>query len=144
MWVYATPSSVGAWIRMQYNESGSTDAKYADFGTIDWTGWKYLEAPIDTAVTYPISIKYLVRIMAVNESERLNGTIYVDQLRAVYGFSNDDFDSPLVTNLTPGENGVTNTTTQTVSCDITDTGSGVSKENTKFYLDGKEIKNTLF
>ena len=144
MWVYATPSSVGAWIRMQYNESGSTGAKYADFGTIDWTGWKYLEAPIDTAVTYPISIKYLVRIMAVNESERLNGTIYVDQLRAVYGFSNDDFDSPIVTNLTPGENGVTNTTTQTVSCDITDTGSGVSKENTKFYLDGKLITNILF
>ena len=144
MWVYATASAKGAWIRIQYSENGSTAAKYADFGHIDWEGWKYLEAPIEEGLNFPISVKYLVRIMAVNESERLNGVIYVDQLRAVYGFSSDDFDSPLVNNLTPGANGITTTTAQTVSCDITDTGSGVSKDNTKFYLDGKEIDNILF
>lgn len=144
MWVYATPNAAGAWMRMQYNESGSTGAKYADFGTIDWVGWKYLEAPIDTSVSYPISIQYLVRIMAVNESERINGTIFVDQLRAVYGFTNDDFDSPVIKNLVPNENGVTLTTTQTVSCDITDTDSGVSQKNTLFYLDGKKVSNIVF
>lgn len=144
MWVYATPNAAGAWMRMQYNDSGSTGAKYADFGTIDWVGWKYLEAPIDTSVSYPISIQYLVRIMAVNESERINGTIFVDQLRAVYGFTNDDFDSPVIKNLVPNENGVTLTTTQTVSCDITDTDSGVSQKNTLFYLDGKKVSNIVF
>ena len=144
MWVYATASAKGAWIRIQYSESGSSAAKYADFGHIDWEGWKYLEAPIEEGLNYPISVRYLVRIMAVNESERLNGVIYVDQLRAVYGFSSDDFDSPVVKNLIPSANGVTATTAQTVSCDITDTGSGVSKDNTKFYLDGTLIDNILF
>ena len=144
MWVYATPSSYGAWIRIQYAQTGSSGALYADFGTIDWTGWKYLEAPIDSSVQYPISIKYLIRIMGVNESQRLNGVIYVDQLRAVYGFSNDDFENPVISNITPSENGITATTTQTISFDVTDTLSGVNKEATQFYLDGNKIDNILF
>ena len=144
MWVYATTSSKGAWIRLQYSQTGSSGALYADFGTIDWEGWKYLEAPIDNSVTYPISIKYLIRIMGVNESQRLNGVIYVDQLRAVYGFTNDDFDDPVISNITPSENGITSTTTQTISFDVTDTASGVKKEATEFYLDGNKIDNILF
>jgi hypothetical protein len=36
MWVYATSSAKGAWIRIQYKESGSSGAKYADFGHFDW------------------------------------------------------------------------------------------------------------
>jgi len=144
MWVYATPSAQGAWIRMQYQQTGSTGAMYADFGTVDWTGWKYLEAPIDASVKYPVSVRYLIRIMAVSPEQRIDGTIYVDQLRAVYGFTNDDFDAPEISNLTPGENGVTDTTTQTVSFDITDTGSGINKDATEFYLDNQKIDNILF
>ena len=144
MWVYATPSSYGAWIRIQYAQTGSSGALYADFGTIDWEGWKYLEAPIDATVKYPISIKYLIRIMGVEESQRLNGVIYVDQLRAVYGFSNDDFENPVISNIIPSENGLTTTTTQTISFDVTDTLSGVNKDATQFYLDGNKIDNILF
>ena len=144
MWVYATPSSYGAWIRIQYAQTGSSGALYADFGTIDWEGWKYLEAPIDATVKYPISIKYLIRIMGVEESQRLNGVIYVDQLRAVYGFSNDDFENPVISNITPSENGVTSLTTQTISFDVTDALSGVNKDKTEFYLDGNKIDNILF
>ena len=144
MWVYATPSAKGAWIRLQYSQTGSSGALYADFGTIDWTGWKYLEAPIDGTVTYPVSIKYLIRIMGVSESQRINGTIYVDQLRAVYGFSNDDFENPVISNITPNENGLATTTTQTISFDVTDAASGVKKDATEFYLDGNKIENILF
>ena len=144
MWVYATPSAKGAWIRLQYSQSGSSGALYADFGTIDWTGWKYLEAPIDGSVNYPISIKFLIRIMGVSESQRINGVIYVDNLRAVYGFSNDDFVNPVISNITPKENGLATTTTQTISFDVTDDASGVKKEATEFYLDGNKIDNILF
>jgi len=144
MWVYATPSAKGAWIRMQYSQSGSSNAYYADFGRIDWTGWKYLEADIEAGASYPISVKYLVRIMAVQESERVNGTIYVDQLRAVYGFTNDDFVSPEIKNLTPSDNGFTSESTQTVSFDVTDDLSGVNKEKTVFYLDDEKIDNIIF
>ena len=143
MWVYATESSKGAWIRLQYSQSGSTGALYADFGHIDWTGWKYLEAELDTTIKYPISVKYLVRIMGVTEEERLNGTIYVDNLRAVYGFTNDDINYPEIKNVSPKENGFTSTTTQSVSFDILDYETGINKDKTKFYLDGKEITNLL-
>ena len=144
MWVYATPSAKGAWIRLQYSQTGSSGALYADFGTIDWTGWKYLEAPIDGSVNYPISVKFLIRIMGVSESQRINGVIYVDNLRAVYGFSNDDFVNPEISNITPNENGLATTTTQTISFDVTDNASGVNKNATEFYLDGNKIDNILF
>lgn len=144
MWVYATPSAKGAWIRLQYQQTGSTGAMYADFGEIDWEGWKYLEAPIDQSVTYPISVRYLVRVMAVNPSQRINGVIYVDQLRAVYGFSNDDFDAPVISNATPDDNTLCGVTTQTISFDAIDAMSGVKKEATEFYLDNKKIDNLLF
>ncbi len=144
MWVYATESSYGAWIRLQYQQTGSSGALYADFGTINWYGWKYLEAPIESSVTFPISVKYLVRIMGVTEDQRINGVIYIDQLRAVYGFTNDDFNAPIISNITPSKNGITNTTTQTISFDITDKDSGINKDKTEFYLDGNKIDNILF
>ena len=143
MWVYATPSAYGAWLRMQYNESGSTNAKYADFGHIDWEGWKYLEAPIEEGLKYPISVQYLVRIMGVTESERIDGVIYVDQLRAIYGFKNDDFDYPEISNMVPGPMEFKELTTQTISFDITDTGVGINADATKFYLDGTEVTNLI-
>ena len=141
MWVYATESARGAWIRLQYAQSGSSGALYADFGHIDWTGWKYLEAEIDTTVKYPISVKYLVRIMAVDESERIDGVIYVDGLRAVYGFTNDDVVLPQITNITPQV--VTTSSQQTISCDIIDLETGINKDKTEFYLDGAKIENIL-
>ena len=143
MWVYATPSSQGAWLRMQYNEFASTAAKYADFGHIDWEGWKYLEASIDEGLKFPISVQYLVRIMGVTESERVDGVIYIDQLRAVYGFKNDDFDYPEISNMTPGDMEFGELTTQTISFDITDTGVGINNEATEFYLDGTQITNLI-
>ena len=142
MWLYATESAQGAWIRLQYSQSGSTGALYADFGHIDWIGWKYLEAELDTTVKYPISVKYLVRIMGVSESERLDGVIYVDSLRAVYGFSNDDVTNPTITNMSPTS--VTSSSQQTISFDIKDEESGINKDATHFYLDNQEITNLLF
>jgi len=144
MWIYATPSAQGAWIRMEYNEAGSSGAKYADFGYVNWEGWKYVEAKISQSIKFPISVKYLVRIMGVTVSEKIDGVIYVDQLRAVYGFTNDDFVAPNISNITPSANGITTLTTQTVSFDITDENSGINKDKTEFYLDGKRVENILF
>lgn len=144
MWVYGTESAQGAWIRLQYSQSGSTGALYADFGHIDWTGWKYLEAQLDESVKYPVAIKYLVRIMGVAESERINGTIYVDNLRAVYGFTNDDTINPVINNMEPGDSGVSMTTTQTVGFDITDEGTGINKDKTTFFLDDEQITNLQY
>ena len=142
MWLYGTESSQGAWVRLQYAQSGSSGALYADFGHIDWIGWKYLEAELDTTVKYPISVKFLVRIMGVTESERLDGVIYVDSLRAVYGFSNDDVTNPTITNMAPLN--VTSSSQQTISFDIKDEESGINKDATHFYLDNQEITNLLF
>ena len=79
--------------------------------------------------------------MAVSESERLDGSIYVDGLRAVYGFTNDDIILPKIENVVP--NGVTNSNQQTISFDMIDLESGINKEKTIFKLDGKQIDNLI-
>jgi len=148
MWIYAPESAQGAWIRLQYKTADSTGAKYADFGHIDWTGWKYLEAPFEEGIVYPVSVVYLVRIMGVTDSERLDSTIYVDGLRAVYGFANDDLTYPAISNLNPGDGDISYVTTQTISCDITDSiedsGTGINKDATEFYLDGNKMTNLIY
>ena len=35
MWIYATPSARGAWIRLQYSTSGSSGEKYGDFSFLE-------------------------------------------------------------------------------------------------------------
>ncbi len=145
MWVYATKEVQGAWLRIQYYESGSSGAKYSDLTPegegVNWIGWKYLEAKLDTTVKYPVSIQYLLRIMAVKDNERVEGTFYVDGLRAVYGFTNDDLKYPELTNLNTLDGGVINDTTHTISFDAIDEGTGINKQATKFYLNGEEITN---
>lgn len=137
MWIYGTESAQGAWIRIQY----STGMKYADFGHVDWLGWKYVEAVFDESTTFPVSIVYLVRIMAVSESERINGTIYVDGLRAVYGFSSDDVHDPEIKNVSPASNSIVKASTTPVSFDLLDEGTGINIDATHFYLNNEEITN---
>lgn len=142
MWVYATPSAYGAWIRMQYSEAGSSAAKYADFGHIDWEGWKYLEADFEAGINYPVSVQYVLRIMGVTETERIDGTIYIDQIRAIYGFKNDDFDLPTIDNIQPSSF-YSDLTSQTISFDVKDTGVGINSEAIELSLDGKKLDNLL-
>lgn len=106
MWIYGTPESRGYWARMYiYDKSGGV--KPIDLTSqatgIDWLGWKYVEAPIPSTYQGPFKTvsKQMVRLLSLKSGmtgggPMTSGTVYVDNVRAVYGASVDDLNPPIV------------------------------------------------
>ncbi|NLR31147.1 phosphodiester glycosidase family protein [Levilactobacillus tujiorum] len=155
MWVYATPEAQGYWLRSQiYDGKGTskplnfTDQKVG----INWTGWKYVEAEIPANYQGPYATfpKQVVRVMALKSgnpggSPQTKGSIYVDNIRAVYGANVDDLKSPIVDNIsvdgkTFKDGNITITTK--VHDDQNDPNmSGIDWEKNKIYIDGQDRTN---
>ena len=146
MWVYCPDGTPNLWLRMRLRDgSGSTitvnftaQADKATDGThggLNWTGWKYVEADL-TSYTGPFSLigGETIRVMhtfgkygsngnwlldgTYIENSQCKGSIYVDNLRFVYGSNVDDTDSPVIdsvllnnSELTDGETVDSNTVT---------------------------------
>ena len=70
-----TTISAADWGLFELKGKVKSVTYYNEAGHIDWEGWKYLEASIDGTVKFPISVQYLIRIMAVTPEERIDGTI---------------------------------------------------------------------
>ncbi|WP_462410768.1 phosphodiester glycosidase family protein [Neobacillus sp. Marseille-QA0830] len=102
MWVYATPESQGYWLRMNLVDgNGKTQTINLTNETpgVDWTGWKYIEAEIPTTFTGPFKLSgtQTIRLMSTKSGitgPMTKGTIYVDNIRAVYGEKVDDLFAP--------------------------------------------------
>ncbi|MFC6261819.1 phosphodiester glycosidase family protein [Levilactobacillus fujinensis] len=153
MWVYATPEAQGYWLRSQiYDGKGSHQGlNFTDqVNGINWTGWKYVEAEIPASYQGPYSTfpKQVVRMMALKSgkpggSPQTKGSIYVDNIRAVYGANVDDLKSPIVDNIsvdgkTFKDGNITITTK--VHDDKNDPNmSGIDWEKNKIYVDGQDL-----
>lgn len=88
--------AMGAWLRIQL-----APAAYVGDTYVDWVGWKYIETEIPSTASFPYQLVYGVRLLCTPTTPVQNkkGTIYVDGLRAVYDFKNDDTKAP---ELVPG------------------------------------------
>ncbi len=105
-WVYATPEAKGYWLRMYLYDSSSGSIQkpinFTDEGVgINWTGWKYVEAPIPSNYVGPFKTfpKQMIRMMSLksgNPGPMTKGSIYVDNVRVVYGATNDDNTLPII------------------------------------------------
>lgn len=104
MWVYATPEAQGCWLRMNIvdgNGKTQTINLTEEVPGIDWTGWKYLEAEIPSSFTgpYKLSGTQTIRLMSTKSGitgPMTKGSIYIDNIRAVYGEKVDDLNPPVI------------------------------------------------
>lgn len=144
-WVYGDGN--GCWLRIQL-----ASAAYAGDTYVDWVGWKYIETPIPSNATFPYRLIYGVRVLctAKTPNQGKKGTIYVDGLRAVYDFKNDDTLAPeLVENSTVSPaNGAVNIEHQPeISMTVRDpihegeAYTGINTDRTKLWINGKVMSN---
>ncbi len=104
MWVYAEPAASGYWFRMTITDSKgkSQYINFTDSDTgIDWTGWRYVEAKIPSDAIGQLQIDGVeaLRIMSIKSGETgpmTKGSIYVDNIKAVYGDSMEDLHAPVI------------------------------------------------
>ncbi|WP_338452915.1 phosphodiester glycosidase family protein [Niallia oryzisoli] len=90
MWVYATPEAQGYWLRMMIVDGNNTNQTLNLASAINWTGWKYVKADIPASFTGPFKIHgtQAIRLMSTNSGTAgpmTKGSLYVDNIRAVYG-----------------------------------------------------------
>lgn len=84
LWVYGDGS--GHWLRGSYID-GRGNRRVTDFTLVrglDWTGWRYVEAPIDPDAPLPLSFER-VYVVEFDPQRQGSGVLYFDHLMAVYG-----------------------------------------------------------
>jgi trimeric autotransporter adhesin len=116
MWVYGTPEAQGYWLRMYIvdgNGKNQTINLTGENPGINWTGWKYIEAEIPTSFTGPFKISgtQAIRMMSTKSGitgPMTKGSIYFDNIRAVYGEKVDDLFPPVIHSVSTDEKTYTN------------------------------------
>ncbi|MCC3868755.1 phosphodiester glycosidase family protein [Terrisporobacter mayombei] len=124
MWVYAPEGTPNLWLRIRVRDGKGAlqtlnfteQMKDGNLGGINWTGWKYVEADLSHLTgPFTLSAGETIRLMHLNNAEGSNGdflsdgtripksqckgSIYIDNLRFVYGANIDDTEAPVVDNL---------------------------------------------
>jgi len=137
MWVYGDFCQ-GAWLRMMVQPT-SGSIQYIDISSkVDWTGWKYVEAVLEPSWA-PATITQVFRVLATTPEQRIKGTVFVDGIRAVYGFRNDDMVNPYIGEVTPAQSEKILTPEPIISAQLFDLETGINKDKTRMWLNGDEI-----
>lgn len=87
MWVYGDNST--HWLRTRVQDANGTTYKIDFAEEVNWDGWKWVTAKLPDDIAYPITVKN-VYIAEINETKKDTGTIYIDNLRALYEPNNKD------------------------------------------------------
>lgn len=155
MWIYATPEAKGYWLRMFVTDATGTakpiDLTPQDTG-IDWTGWKYVEALIPAGYQGPFTTfpKQMIRMMSLKSGQTdggpmTKGSLYIDNVRAVYGTNVDDLKAPIISSINVANQTYKNaqvSITTAVHDDTSDPhATGVDWTKARIWVDGTEYTN---
>jgi len=149
MWVYGDNSKTWLRARVRDGKGQTFDLNLTpeyrpdtNTGGINWTGWKYVEASIPADREGPFVLELPIRIMCSRDEMRTKGTIYIDQIRAIYGVKNDDLTPPTGTILSPQDQSVFQTGKVGFMARITD-NDAIDKNSIKLYVDAARINDLV-
>ncbi len=81
MWVYGNGQA--PWLRATIRD-GNNNARTLNLASsINWVGWKYIEADIPPDIPMPVSLDYFYMV-EIDKNKDLKGTVYFDEIRFVY------------------------------------------------------------
>lgn len=79
VWVYGAGDN--HWLRAQLMDSGGAKTAIDLAARVDWTGWKYITAPIPASMPRPLKITQIY-LAETKDDNKNKGVLYVDQLSA--------------------------------------------------------------
>ena len=154
MWIYGTPEAQGYWLRMNIvdgNGKTQTINLNRKIPGIDWTGWKYIEADIPASFTGPFKISgtQAIRLMVTKSGiagPLTKGSIYIDNIRAVYGDKVDDLNPPVIQSINvDGKEFKTNAVNLKANVNEYEDDpfkTGIDWEKIRFLVDGKDYSKS--
>ncbi len=154
MWVYGTPEAQGYWLRMNMvdgNGKTQTINLTQEKPGIDWTGWKYIEAEIPASFTGPFKLSgtQAIRLMSTKSGitgPMTKGSIYIDNIRAVYGEKVDDLYPPVIQSINVDGKEFTKNDVN-LKANVTEYEedpfkTGIDWEKIKIFVDGKDYSKS--
>ncbi|MBT2663247.1 phosphodiester glycosidase family protein [Bacillus sp. ISL-45] len=154
MWVYGTPEAQGYWLRMLIVDGNNKSQALNFTGEkpgIDWIGWKYVEAEIPDSFTGPFKLSgtQTIRLMSTKSGisgPMTKGSIYVDNIRAVYGEKMDDLYPPEIQSINVEGNNFT-TSAVNLKAEVNEYEddpfkTGIDWEKINVFVDGKNYAGT--
>lgn len=145
MWVYGDNGKT--WLRASVRDS-SGQSFYIDFtpeykpstgtGGIDWTGWRYVEAKIPSGKKGPFVLETPIRVMCSRDELRTKGTLYFDQIRAIYSGDSAVPQEPVLKITSPADKAVIKAGKVPLEAEIIidPKGTGVDPNSIQALLDG--------
>lgn len=142
-WVYGDNN--GGWLKVLLGEG-----KLLGNTKINFTGWKYIEIDIPLDTDYPYILKKAIRLIGTpNIANNKKGTIYIDSIRAIYDFKNDDINEPVLIedSLYPKENSTIKERQPLISLKVKDDdtnnniSTGINIKRTKMFINDILAKN---
>ncbi|WP_282935232.1 phosphodiester glycosidase family protein [Paenibacillus sp. RC67] len=141
LWVYG--DSNNHYLRLGVTDGNGTNRIFdlTEPGALNWTGWKYVTAPVPDNTIYPLKVRYIV----VSESDAANknkGAVYLDDLRAEYMDLGEDVTGPVFGAQTPEPGTEVTGLRPTISVKVIDAGSGVDPSSVIATIDGTAVQST--
>lgn len=154
MWVYG--DGQGHWLRAQFRDgSGAAfpvDLTGSDPG-VNWVGWRYVEANIPQNRPLPLTMDQPVRYMQTSNDRKTDGTIYVDDIRVMYGPVEEDRTPPNVRDIYPEENGTIETNMPTIQAfaeddqydsEVHTANTLINPDRIRLYVDGERVEHSFY
>lgn len=138
LWVYG--DSNNHYLRLGVTDGNGTNRIFdlTEPGALNWTGWKYVTAPVPDNTIYPLKVRYIV----VSESDAGNknkGAVYLDNLRAEYMDLGEDVTGPEFGAPTPAPGTEVTGLRPAIHVKVTDEGTGVDPSSVMATIDGAAV-----
>jgi hypothetical protein len=137
-WVYG--DGAGHWLRASYiNAAGEKKViNLTESGGLNWQGWKYVYADIPAEEKFPIALEQIY--LAETEEHRKNaGSIYFDDVMAVYKPDKDYYD-PVIVSVLPQSTEEAEALPVEIGVIAADKGLGIDPDSIKMYINDNAVK----
>ncbi|KAB8138114.1 metallophosphoesterase [Gracilibacillus oryzae] len=154
MWVYG--DGQGHWLRAQLRDGDNNAVPVNLTGSnpgVDWVGWRYVEASIPQGRPLPLSIDMPVRYMETSNNNKTAGTLYVDDIRVMYGEVEEDREPPVIRDIYPAANETIDTNMPTIQVFAEDAhydpelhpaNTLINPDKIRMYVDGEQVEPALY
>ncbi|MEK3916613.1 S-layer homology domain-containing protein [Paenibacillus sp. FSL H7-0331] len=160
MWVYANNEGHGLTSKFYIPSGSSRTYEIRDEVTgIDWSGWKYVEAPIGADMTVPGTLAFYFQMKERQMSKKNKGSIWIDDVRLIYDEPvSEDMTVPVISPTSPTPNQTLNAPISSITLSADDVGlsgngqsvtsatyaSGIDPNSIRLSVNGQSVSSATY
>lgn len=140
MWLYGNNDGHVITSKFRDGSGKSFEVEYLDEKVgVNWTGWKYIETELPQDKPLPLVMEIYMQIEQTDFEKKNKGAVWVDDVRWIYGETNEDTSVPELTALSPAPDQSVNSDRPDIVLSVKD-NDAIDPASIKLTLDGQPIQ----